>query len=125
MAWRYKFGARALDGVAAAILAAAVGYAVTQLAAVALVAVMTPPLFILVYAMLRQVEDEPLHRLAEFELQAIDSLRPSSAVKNDDKTVVRLFEQPDPTSAAPAAEAAGDAGQALSEALAALSRSLR
>jgi hypothetical protein len=125
MAWRYKFGARALDGVAAAILAAAVGYAVIELAAVALAVVMTPPLFILVYAMLRQVEDEPLHRLAEFELQAIDSPRPASAVKNDDKTVVRLFDRSVSTSAARAVETGGNAGQALSEALAALSRSLR
>ena len=125
MAWRCKLDARDVDGAAAAILAAAVGYAVTVLAAGALAAVMSPPLFILVYAMLRQVGHEPPHRLPEFQLQALDSPRPSSAVSNDDKTIVRLFEPPRPISAAPAAKTAGDAGRALSEALAALRRSLR
>jgi hypothetical protein len=136
MTLKFKLAARALDGAAAAILAAAVAYAVTVLAAVELAAAMTPPLFFLVYAVLRQIEDAPVHRLAEFQLQALDLPRPAPIAVDGDGTVVHLFEQtapadgrsatsPDDGAPDRAVRDTGDAGRALSEALAALKSTLR
>lgn len=88
-------------------------------------AFLAPPAFVLAFALLGKVADEPVHRLAGFELQAVDIPQPLSAVTDDDANVVRLFERTDPSGGAPVTETGGDAGRALSEALAALRRSLR
>jgi len=118
--------ARQVDGAAATVLAAAVGFAAVVLGSVPLAAVLAPLAFALATAVLGRVEGERVHRLAGFELEALDPPR-SSVAANGDDTVVRLFGPA--TGAHPgvnaAAKDAGDARKALSAALANVRRSLR
>ena len=128
MTLEFKLGAQAVDGVAAAVLAVAVAFAAGALGTLALAALLAPPSFVLAYALLARVADQRVHRLAAFELQGLDPPRPSPEAVDDGK-VVDLFgpRQPAIARSAPTADVGvgGDAGRALSEALAELSRSLR
>ena len=106
-----NLGLKAIDCAAAAVLAVAIAFAAFVMATAALAFVLAPIAFILAYAGLGRVDSQRVHRLVEFEVQAFDG----------DK-VIRMFKRSAPRSADPAT---GDAGQALSDALAELKRSLR
>ena len=122
MRWQFKLGARALDGAAAAVLAGAVGFAAFDLGAAMLAFFLAPIAFVATCVVLGRVDGEPLHRLAGFELQALDAPRVTESARaaGDDK-VVFLFERSAPAGAVAAGD---DAGQALSDAFARLKKSL-
>jgi len=122
MTSKIKLTDQAVDCAAAGVLAGAVGFAAAVLGSAALAALLAPLAFCVAYAVLCQVESEQVHRLAGFEPRAFDRPRHSPKFTNDGDTVIRLSERIGPTSVD---GSAGDAGQALSDALAALKRSLR
>lgn len=126
---RSKTATRALDGAAAAILAAAVGFAATAAGSVVVAVPLTLLVFVLAFAVLGQVADEPVHRLARFELQTFDCRPSPGPAAAGDPKVVCLFGHDRPASTVSGSgsndgAAPGDARRALSEALAALRRSL-
>jgi hypothetical protein len=119
---------RAVDLGAAGMFAAAVAVSASALATGLLAAVVGPAAFALAYSLLSRVD------LRRHELQAssvgliAQPLREPEAM--GDGKVVRLFDRPPPVTRPRAADAAAhdggqDAGQALSDALAQLKRSLR
>jgi hypothetical protein len=117
--------ARLVDGVAAAIFAAAVSFPASALGSGALAAGLAPIAFALVYIGLRRIDTS--HRLPHFELQPIDRAGPDDEALDDGK-VVRLFDSSELATTRPAASASAgrdDASAALTLALAELKRSLR
>lgn len=119
---------KAVDLSAAAIFAAAVAFASSALAGGTVAALIAPLAFVVVFFGLRRVDADPLHTLAEFALMPIDAPQPAEE-ETADKKVVRLFDPRQLVIARPSAASPGgvpvDAGQALSDALAQLKRSLR
>ena len=118
--------ATAVDIGAAAILAAAVAFSTLMLAGGVFAAVLAPLAFIVAYAALGRLDGAQARPIAAFAIQPIDPPQPSAAA--DDDNVVRLFEPRQLAIARPSAAVdpgSHDAGQALSEALAQLKRSLR
>lgn len=119
---------KAVDLAAAAVFAAAVAFALSALASGALAALTAPLAFIAVYLGLGRVSAGPLHAFAPFVLVPIDAPQPAAGEAADDN-VVRLFDPRQVAIARPSAASRGgvpeDAGQALSDALAQLKRSLR
>jgi hypothetical protein len=131
MRWGPSETGKAIDLGAAAIFAAAVAFASSMLASGAVAATIAPPALLLVYAGLRRVDDAEPATLAIFELTPIDAPQDAAPEANDEK-VVRLFNPAQLAIARPSAASPGgvtdtrlDAGQALSDALAQLKRSLR
>jgi hypothetical protein len=118
---------KAIDFVAAGIFAGAVAFAAFALAGGVIAVALAPIAFLLAYSGLRRVGADRLHALADFELAPLDAPRPPTET-NDDK-VVRLFGPQQLAIAGPSAVTPRgvheDAGQALSDALAQLKRSLR
>lgn len=128
MTWGYSDISKAVDLAAAAVFAAAVAFASSALASSLLAALFAPLAFVVAYGGLRRVDADPPHALAKFALTPIDALQPA-AEDTADHTVVRLFDPRQLAIARPSAASPGgvpeDAGQALSDALAQLKRSLR
>ena len=117
-----------MDCAAAAVFAAAVAYSASALASILAAALLGPAAFALAFAGLQRIKDEQLHDLALFDVEPIDP--PGEVAEHtDDENVVRLFDPRQVAiarpSATPASESPKDAGQALSDALADLKRSLR
>ena len=128
MNWRSGDIGKAVDLAAAAVFAAAVAFALSALASVLFAALAAPLALVAVYRGLGRVDADPPHALAQFALTPIEARQPAAGKTADDR-VVRLFEPRQLAIARPsAASPAGvprDAGQALSDALAELKRSLR
>ena len=127
MRWGPSDIGKAVDLAAGVVLAAAVAFASSMLASGLVGATLAPLAFIISYIGLRRIDDDRPVSLA-FEVTHIDA--PEEAAQNaDDEKVVRLF---DPRQLAIARHSMArpggppeDAGQALSDALAQLKRSLR
>ena len=128
MNWPASNISKAVDVAAAAIFTAAVAFALLALASGPVAALVAPLAFLAVYSSLRRMDAEPLHSLAEFALTPIDAPQPVAEETAYDN-VVRLFDPRQLAIARPSAASPGgvprDAGQALSDALAQLKRSLR
>ena len=128
MKWGSSDTGKAIDLAAAAIFAAAVAFASAMTANGLAAAALAPLALLLAYAGLRQVDAGRQVDVAAFELAPIDSPYDSAAEANDDK-VVRLFDPRQLAIARPSTASPGgapeDAGQALSDALSQLKRSLR
>ncbi len=136
MTWGRSDTGKAVDLAAAAVFAAAIGFASSMLASGLVASTIAPLALLLVYAGLRRVDDGGLVSLAAFELTPIDPPQDVAPDANDDDAnedkVVRLFNPRQLAIARPSAASPGgvtdtrlDAGQALSDALAQLKRSLR
>ncbi len=136
MTWGRSDTGKAVDLAAAAVFAAAIGFASSMLASGLVASTIAPLALLLVYAGLRRVDDGGLVSLAAFELTPIDPPQDVAPDANDDDAnedkVVRLFDPRQLAIARPSAASPGgvtdtrlDAGQALSDALAQLKRSLR
>jgi hypothetical protein len=89
--------------------------------------VLGPLAFLLVHAALAKVDGERIYRLGDFAVESIAAPEPVTDAAHDDGKVVRLFEPRQLAIACPSGSgvARGDARQALSDAFAELSRSLR
>jgi hypothetical protein len=129
MAFGIRVSATAIDCAAAAAFAAAVAFAAFVTMTTGLAALLGPLAFALAYAGLKRADGERPHRVAEFELEGFDWPPCSAAAMSEDDNVVCLF-GPGQLAMARSAEGsakgdAGDAGTALSDALAELRRSLR
>ena len=143
MKWRREQAGKAVDLAAASVLAGAAGFAAAVLASgsapALLAALPASAAFALAYGGLRLIADNRPFALAHFDPVTFDPPAldvPAAAVQPGDETVVRLFDprqlhiaRPSagsPDFAPPVAGRAPDtAGQALSDALADLKRSLR
>jgi len=126
MSLGHQRAAKAVDICAAAILAAAVAFSTWVLASGVSAAILAPIAFIVAYVALGRLDGAQPLPIAAFAIQPIDPPQPSAAA--DDDNVVRLFEPRQLAIARPSAAVdpgSHDAGQALSEALAQLKRSLR
>ena len=122
----FRLSAEAVDGAAAAVLAAAIGFAAFGLGTAMLAKVVAPMAFVVTSTVLGRVDGGPLYSLAEFEPQAFDRPRRSAAATSHDGNVVQLFDRAATNPADTAADHAGvDARHALSDALARLKQSLR
>jgi len=117
------------DGAAAATLMAAVGFAAAALAGPLPAALLASMAFFVAFVGLGQVQGRPVHRLAQFELQALHVPGIAHAAVQAGEKVVNLF---DPLRSAVVPRASrsavvpgGDAALALHDALAQLKRSLR
>ena len=128
MTWTASGIGKAVDLAAAAVFVAAVAFALSALASGLAAAFIAPLVFLAVYRGLGRIDADPPHVFAAFAPMPIDALRPAAQEANDDK-VVRLFDPRQVAIARPSAASPGgvpeDAGQALSDALAQLKRSLR
>lgn len=128
MKWGPGNMGKAVDVAAAAVFAAAVAFAASALASGPAAALIAPFAFVAVYRGLGRVDANPPCALPEFVLTPIDA-PPPAAGEAADKKVVRLFDPRQLAIARPSAASPGgvpeDAGQALSDALAQLKRSLR
>ena len=122
----FRLSAEAVDSAAAAVLAAAIGFAAFGLGTAMLAMVVAPLGFVVTSTVLGRVDGGPLYRLAEFDLQAFDRPRRSAATAPGEGNVVQLFDRSDTNPSDAAADlAAVDARHALSDALARLKQSLR
>ncbi len=116
----------AVDIAAAAVLAASVAFSASALGSGLLAAILAPLAFLGAFAALGRFDRAQAGPVAAFAVQPIDPPQPAAAA--DDGNVVRLFEPRQLAIARPSAAVnpgSDDAGQALSEALAQLKRSLR
>ncbi len=127
MTWIFRHTASAVDLAAAGLFAAAVVFAATALGGDLLATVLGPLAFFLVHAALAKVDGSPIYRLGDFAVESIAAPEPLADAAHDDGKVVRLFEPRQLAIACPSGGggARGDARQALSDAFAELSRSLR
>ena len=129
MTWILRHTARAVDLAAAGLLAAAVVFAASVLGGDLLATVLGPLAFLLVYAALARVDGDRIYRLGNFAIESIAAPEPVTDAAHDDGKVVRLFEPRQLAIACPSGSGGGggrgDARQALSDAFAELSRSLR
>ena len=127
MTWRLKDAGMAVDLAAAGMFAAATGFAASALLG-GTATMLAAPAFVLALGGLRRVDSGSCHGLPDFALAPVET--PGDlAVEPGDDTVVRLFDPRQLAIARPSAQSEGragaDAGQALSDALAQLKRSLR
>ena len=127
MTWILRHTARAVDLAAAGLFAAAVVFAASVLGGDLLATVLGPLAFLLVHAALAKVDGERIYRLGDFPVEPIAAPEPVADAAHADGKVVRLFEPRHLAIACPSGSggARGDARQALSDAFAELSRSLR
>ena len=127
MTWILRHAAKAVDLAAAGLFAAAVVFAASVLGGNLLAAVLGPLAFLLVHAVLAKVDGDQIYRLGDFAVESIAAPEPVADAPHDDGKVVRLFEPRQLAIACPSGGggARGDARQALSDAFAELSRSLR
>ena len=131
MRWAHRYAATALDGFAAGSLACAVAFAAAALASGLVAALLAPVALFVAFAGLRRIDAVQPRCLAAFELTTIEAPQDEAEDLHDDN-VVRLFDPRQLAIARPSAASPGgvtdtrlDAGQALSDALAQLKRSLR
>ena len=144
MRWGHEQAGRAVDLAAAGVLAGAAGFAAAALASGAAAALIASAALACAYAGLRRIADDRPFALASFEPAPLDPVALDPAAPDwtaagpqpGDETVVRLFDPRQVHIARPSAgssdfappvpgQASGDAGQALSDALADLKRKLR
>jgi hypothetical protein len=128
MTWILRHAAKAVDLAAAGLFAAAVVFAASVLGGDLLATVLGPLAFLLVHAALAKVDGDPIYRLGDFGVESIAAPEPVVDAAHDDGKVVRLFEPRQLAVACPSGGGGGarvDARQALSDAFAELSRSLR
>ena len=118
---------KAIDLAAAGLFAGAVAFAASALAGGLIAVPLAPVAFCFAYTGLRRVDADRPHALADFKPAALDA--PQCAEETSDHKVVRLFGPQQLVIARPSAARPDgvpeDAGQALSDALAQLKRSLR
>jgi hypothetical protein len=127
MTWILRHAASAVDLAAAGLFAAAIVFAASVLGGDLPAAVLGPLAFLLVHAALAKVDGERIYRLGDFAVEPIAAPEPVADAARDDGKVVRLFEPRQLAIACPSGSGGvrGDASQALSDAFAELSRSLR
>jgi hypothetical protein len=128
MRWARSDIGKAVDLAAAAVLAAAVAFASFMVGSALVGATLAPLALIVAYVGLTCIDDGGRIALADFQVTHIDARQEAAQDPNDEK-VVQLFDPRQVAIARPSTASPGgvpeDAGQALSDALAQLKRSLR